>query len=66
VKHDSVTLEIKQVRNILDTSLRAHLESKGKLCLCCSQPSDLCRCITRANQLRVNFRPSIERQDYSG
>jgi hypothetical protein len=62
MKHDSVTLEIKQVRNILDTSLRAHLESKGKLCLCCNQPSDLCRCITRANAIRTVFRPAIERQ----
>ena len=59
----AVILEIKQVRNILDTSLRAHLEAKGALCMCCNQPSDLCRCVTRANRLRIDFRPSVERSD---
>lgn len=59
---ESVTLEMKQVRNFLDTSLRAHLEAKGELCSCCQQPFDLCRCVTRANHIRVNFQPIVLRR----
>jgi hypothetical protein len=59
----SVLAEIKQVRSFLDTSLRAHLESKGKLCTCCELPSDLCRCVTRANHIREVFEPLLLRKD---
>jgi len=53
----SSTIELKQVRNFLDTSLKAHLEAKGALCLCCEQPRDLCRCVSRANRIRLVFQP---------
>ena len=50
-------VEIKQVKNFLDQSLRAHLESKGALCSNCEQPNDLCRCIKRADMVRAHFEP---------
>jgi hypothetical protein len=58
---ESVTLEMKQVRNFLDVSLRAHLAAKGALCPCCELPKGLCRCISRENHIRVAFQPAHQR-----
>lgn len=52
-----VVLELEQFRPKLDTSLREHLRSKGELCGCCEQPSGLCRCVKRAEQIRKSFAP---------
>jgi hypothetical protein len=55
-KHE-VVMEIKQARSILDSSLKAHLANKGKLCLHCELPNDLCKCVKRAQEIRKIFEP---------
>jgi hypothetical protein len=61
VRSQAVVMEIKAARNVLDTSLKAHLADKGELCLCCELPNDLCRCVKRAEKIRQVFQPLILR-----
>lgn len=57
MRHECVELEIKQIKNFPDNSLKAHLEAKGMICDCCGQLKSLCRCITQTNNVRKNFAP---------
>jgi hypothetical protein len=57
------TFQIRQVKNYVDTSLRAHLAAKGAMCSCCGQLQDLCRCVTRANAVKKVFEPMALRDN---